>query len=361
MGKPLNHFREIDGDKISTSLKRILESRIFSRSERLRSFLKFVVEMEQQGRAQEIKGYTIGIDVFSRDQSFDAGSDPLVRVQAGKLRRLLNLYYADEGRREALRIRIPLGGYVPVYEWNVASYIERHTHEGMSLPHRQARSERASREPGTPVNTARNEGHGRDRCNPADDGARSRSELYRLPRIHIDCSRIADGRGLPFVNAVRLAAGLLHGIELTARPIEDNDLAAAHDLDFTLLISASNSTRPLCARLLHAGSRLQLFSQICDAGAATNRLQIAAFANQVVAHTMPIAGLIYQFAKCHGYSTALMDCLEATYKYNLDSSSDAYWEASYHQRRLAHSRHLPGFTTNLADLVALKGAATQDN
>lgn len=361
MGEPLNHFREIDGDRISTSLKRILESQTFSRSERLRSFLKFVVEMEQRGRAQEIKGYTIGIDVFSRDQSFDAGSDPLVRVQAGKLRRLLNLYYADEGRGEALRIRIPLGGYVPIYEWNVASDIGRHTHEGMALPHGEAKYERISRESGTPPGTGTTEGHGRDLCSPADGGARSRSELYRLPRIHIDCSGIADWRGLPFVNAVRLAAGQLHGIELTAMPVEEDDLAVAHDLDFTLSISASNSTRPLCARLLHTGSRLQLFSQICDAADTTSRLQIAAFANQVVTHTMPIAGLIYQFTKRQGYSTALMDCLEATYEYNLDRSSDAYWEARHHQRRLAHSRHLPGFTTNLADLVALKGVATQDS
>ncbi len=361
MGKPLSHFREIDGERISTSLKRILESRIFSRSERLRSFLKFVVEMEQQGRAQEIKGYTIGIDVFSRDQSFDAGSDPLVRVQAGKLRRLLNLYYADEGRREALRIRIPLGGYVPIYEWNVASDIGRHTHECMALPHGEENYQRTSHESGAPLDTATSEGHGRSLCSPADGGAKCRPEHYRLPRIRIDCSGIADWRGLPFVNAVRLAAGLLHGIELTAEPIDEEDLAEAHDLDFTLSISASNSTRPLCARLFHAGSRLQLFSQICDSADAKGGLQIAAFANQVVAHTMPIAGLIYRFTKRHGYSSALMDCLEATYKYNLDSSGDAYREASHHQKRLAHSRHLSGFTTNLADLVALKGVATQDS
>lgn len=361
MGKPLNHSREIDGDTISTSLKRILESRIFSRSERLRSFLKFVVEMEQRGRAQEIKGYTIGVDVFSRDQSFDAGTDPLVRVQAGKLRRLLNLYYADEGRREALRIRIPLGGYVPVYEWNVASDIGRHTHEWVALPHGETKYKRTSRECGAPLDAAATVGHARDLPRAVDGGAGGRSEPYRLPRIHIDCSGIADWRGLPFVNAVRLAASLLHGIELTALPIEDDDLAEAHDLDFTLSISASNGARPLCARLLHTRSRQQLFSQICDAAAATNGLQIAAFANQVIAHTMPIAGLIYQFAKCRGYSTPLMNCLEATYKYNLDSSNDAYWEASYHQKQLAHSRHLPGFTTNLADLAALKGAATQDN
>lgn len=106
----------IDNRQVAEALRRVLSSRTFARSERLRSFLKFVVEMEQLGLAHQLKGYTIGIDVFSRSEGFDPGTDPLVRVQAGKLRRLLNQFYAEEGRDEALRIRIPLGGYVPIYE-----------------------------------------------------------------------------------------------------------------------------------------------------------------------------------------------------------------------------------------------------
>ena len=62
-----------------------------------------------------MKGYTIGIDVFDRPQAFNADSDPLVRVHAGKLRKLLAAYYAAEGAGDAWRIDIPKGTYVPEY------------------------------------------------------------------------------------------------------------------------------------------------------------------------------------------------------------------------------------------------------
>ena len=66
-----------------------MASDTFARSERLRSFLSYIVENELSGKAAQLKGYSIGIDVFSRAPGFDAGNDPLVRVQAGKLRKLL--------------------------------------------------------------------------------------------------------------------------------------------------------------------------------------------------------------------------------------------------------------------------------
>ena len=104
-------------DAVLRSLNAVLESETFGRSERLRSFLAYVVEKERAGMAHQLKGYSIGIDVFSRPHGFDAGSDPLVRVQAGKLRKLLDRYYEDEGRDVPLRIAIPVGSYVPEYRW----------------------------------------------------------------------------------------------------------------------------------------------------------------------------------------------------------------------------------------------------
>lgn len=102
-------------DLVRRALHAVIASETFARSERLRSFLSYVVENELAGKAAQLKGYSIGIDVFGRPPGFDAGSDPLVRVQAGKLRKLLDQYYATEGMREQLRIRVPLGSYVPEY------------------------------------------------------------------------------------------------------------------------------------------------------------------------------------------------------------------------------------------------------
>lgn len=100
---------------VRRALGAVIASETFARSERLRSFLSYIVENELSGKAAQLKGYSIGIDVFGRSSGFDAGNDPLVRVQAGKLRKLLEHYYETEGAADPLRIHVPLGGYVPEY------------------------------------------------------------------------------------------------------------------------------------------------------------------------------------------------------------------------------------------------------
>lgn len=100
---------------VRRALGAIVASETFARSERLRSFLSYIVEAELSGKAGLLKGYSIGIDVFGRSPGFDAGNDPLVRVQAGKLRKLLEHYYETEGTADPVRIRVPLGSYVPEY------------------------------------------------------------------------------------------------------------------------------------------------------------------------------------------------------------------------------------------------------
>jgi len=116
----MNETARPDSDAVRRALDAILSSEAFARSERLRSFVAYVVENELSGKAATLKGYSIGIDVFARPPGFDAGNDPLVRVQAGKLRKLLDHYYETEGAGDAMRIRIPLGSYVPEYEVRAA-------------------------------------------------------------------------------------------------------------------------------------------------------------------------------------------------------------------------------------------------
>lgn len=69
---------------------------------------------------------------------------------------------------------------------------------------------------------------------------------------------------------------------------------------------------------------------------------------------MTLSGEVYAFCRRSGLSSTLMDCLEATYQYQLENSHDAYLEASRHQQRLAHPRRLPGFITELSELLALQ-------
>ncbi len=101
---------------VRDELDRILSSQTFKRSERARELLRYLVERQQVGEAERLKGYAIAVDVFGRDSEFDSSTDAVVRVQAGRLRELLAQYYATEGRHDPIRLVIPRGSYVPAYE-----------------------------------------------------------------------------------------------------------------------------------------------------------------------------------------------------------------------------------------------------
>jgi serine/threonine-protein kinase len=100
-----------DNHAISLQLNRILASREFSGAERMRRFLQLVVTETLAGRAGALKEYVIGLSVFDRPPSFDPGSDPIVRVEARRLRAKLENYYQGEGRGDSVLIELPKGRY----------------------------------------------------------------------------------------------------------------------------------------------------------------------------------------------------------------------------------------------------------
>ena len=96
--------------------QRITESRGFRKSELLKRFLLEVSELALAGRAQEITEQRLGICIFGRPEGYDPGEDNIVRSYARMLRKRLEAYFAEEGAHEPLRLTIPRGGYVPVFE-----------------------------------------------------------------------------------------------------------------------------------------------------------------------------------------------------------------------------------------------------
>src|SRR5690242_9523143 len=98
--------------EVRAALERILRSRCFEHATRASDFLRFVVDKTLAGEGRELKGYTIAIHVFGRSADFDAKTDPLVRVEALRLRQRLTEYYAGEGAQERVRLELPRGGYV---------------------------------------------------------------------------------------------------------------------------------------------------------------------------------------------------------------------------------------------------------
>lgn len=74
-------------------MRRILARKTFRRADRLKHFLAFIVEETIAGRAELLKEFIIGVDVFGKEDSFDPRNDPIVRVQARRLRALLTRYF----------------------------------------------------------------------------------------------------------------------------------------------------------------------------------------------------------------------------------------------------------------------------
>jgi hypothetical protein len=95
---------------------RIIVSSTFAKCERLSSLLAYVCDLTLHGRVKEINEQKIGEAVFGRPRNYDSSVDGIVRTQASRLRQRLDLYFSEEGADEPIRIVIPRGGYVPVFE-----------------------------------------------------------------------------------------------------------------------------------------------------------------------------------------------------------------------------------------------------
>ena len=104
-------------DEVCRGLSRVLRSPAFRDSLRLASFLKFVVEAALGGKGDRIKSYTIAVEALGRGPAFDPQTDPIVRVEAGRLRNALARYYATTGCDDTILIDMPRGTYVPVFTW----------------------------------------------------------------------------------------------------------------------------------------------------------------------------------------------------------------------------------------------------
>ncbi len=102
-------------------MDKILASRLFARSERLCRFLRFCVELTLDEKSDQLKEQLVGVEVFDRKGDYDPRTDPIVRVEARRLRSKLKAYYTSSGRPDCLLIDLPKGAYVPSFRMRSAS------------------------------------------------------------------------------------------------------------------------------------------------------------------------------------------------------------------------------------------------
>jgi serine/threonine-protein kinase len=103
------------GRSVRQQLDRMLASATFQQVDRLKRFLSFIVTETIAGRGDQLKEYVVGVQVFGKEETFDPRTDPIVRVQARRLRARLARYYRAEGQADQTIIELPKGGYLPVF------------------------------------------------------------------------------------------------------------------------------------------------------------------------------------------------------------------------------------------------------
>jgi hypothetical protein len=106
----------VHAEEVRAELQAILQSHSFARSPGLSRLLSYLCDKALAGEGSQIKEYSVALEVFGRQDSFDQDSDSIVRVQANRLRKRLAEYYSGDGKGHKIQVTIPIGQYVPVFE-----------------------------------------------------------------------------------------------------------------------------------------------------------------------------------------------------------------------------------------------------
>ena len=118
----LESQRPVPAALVRSQLENVLASELFSRSERLSAFLRFVVDETLNGRGETLKEPVLAHQLYGKEANFDGASNPIVRVDARRLRDKLREYYAD--RTDPVVISLPKGSYVPAFEFLAGTIAE---------------------------------------------------------------------------------------------------------------------------------------------------------------------------------------------------------------------------------------------
>jgi adenylate cyclase len=116
MSEPRQSEVSAPANDVRAQLERVLCSQALAGSDQLKRLLRLVVERTLNGQTELLKEYNLGLEVFQRPPDYDPKVDPIVRVQARRLRSKLAEYYAGEGAHDSVVIQVPKGAYVPAFE-----------------------------------------------------------------------------------------------------------------------------------------------------------------------------------------------------------------------------------------------------
>lgn len=355
----MNTNERPDDAAILAACTALLESPVFARSERLRAFLSYIVERETEGNGHQLKGYTIGVDVFGRPPTFNSDSDPLVRVHAGKLRKLIDQHYAGPGAHDPWRISVPKGSYLPVYERNVQS---------LETSSAAAVAERSSVAVDAPVVSGRRRPKWRPPplsspralfsvlplllfmplTSPAmsvnlsgDIRLSAMSRQVQLPRIAIRIDGNSEA-ARHFADAVLAAASHYRTIVSVAKEPRRPPLAPS-DLDYLIEISAQANAEGLALRLIDTVSGVTVRDFTINGDDLDDEADVLFQSLSFADRTLSAHGAVFRHALDEDKASPLMRCIVLTDVYRAQQTRESFSQAK------ACQKALPGTTAFTVD------------
>ncbi|MCA1407969.1 hypothetical protein I6F26_11620 [Ensifer sp. IC3342] len=341
-------------ETIRLALRRVLDSRSFRRSERLRAFLAYVVEKEMIGEGAQLKGYSIGVDVFGRDQSFNADGDPLVRVHAGKLRKLLKAFYETEGAGEKWQITIPKGTYVPEYRRVYVTDAGTVSDRKEKSAGRSSSGRRAPWQPApfsspwavlsvlplllfAPLPSPEMK---LDLDAEAKLVAGPMAAIRGLPSVRVSVSGPEHKGTRQFAKALHEAA-LRHKTLAKANAIEGEGAPASSNqaLSFSLTLTWYDAPAAgIRVTLSHDGEGIPLRSDFITAERLTSEPDILYESTSLAAQLFALDGEIYAHAAAEKVQSTLMECMTVTARYRRLLTRDSFEKAWDCQQKLGPLR-----------------------
>src|SRR5215470_1173715 len=111
---------EVEADAIRQQIGRLVQSKTFQNSEVHRRLLQYLADRTLSGDADRLKEYTVGLEAFGKPPSYDPKHDSIVRLQMGRLRQKLAVYYQTEANGDPVLVTIPKGAFKLAFESNIA-------------------------------------------------------------------------------------------------------------------------------------------------------------------------------------------------------------------------------------------------
>ena len=355
---------------VRDTLERVLGSDTFARSERSRDLLRYLVEREQAGEAERLKGFAIAVDVFGKDAGFDPSTDAVVRVQVGRLRELLAQYYAEEGSGDPLRFAIPRGSYVPTYNAAPLTADDRRggTRPGLAnkgdgatfvlapaAPVLAVPQARAARSAGSSAAmTTRNRRmdwhlrlfwvamaavlamlvflvlHTEIAFQPAPEAAASRStdgsastgsitpaaSIEMLPSVHI----VVDDNDAAAARVAAVFRSALSGFDTVDFLVGAGTSEAPDKLRFAFDIKSAASGDAVAVELQNVATGKVLMSRLLPK--SDNQVTLDNEVADILSASVPVSGVIYGFIEQYDLQSGLTECLLLNDAYYLDQNRD---------------------------------------